>query len=222
MGAARQNVGEPAVALTAREHALAEKITSAVNRQRYLQGRILLRRLLSAYLMTPVEAVPLQVAGNGQSYLAPHLGESLRFSFSHAHDVAVCALSPCLDLGVALECRRSMSRSRDIAESFFTRDERQLACRGGVIDGQRFLKIWARKEALAKATGLGMWTTAAQISVVSPTLALRRVVFYRHDRWKLCDFQYGDHHFGAVAVEDQVIRLCHFRFGDLHSCRYAA
>ena len=88
----------------------------------------------------------------------------VRFSVSHTGDLWVCLISDGSDpVGVDIQMIRE-TRQEKVADRYFTADEKEyLQCHG--TDG--FFRIWTRKEAYAKYTGIGLTKELAEISTLN-------------------------------------------------------
>jgi 4'-phosphopantetheinyl transferase len=73
------------------------------------------------------------------------------FNLSRRDGVAAVALSMTHEVGVDIETLRAIDDARELAALHFTPRECE-----SVIDDVSFLRVWTRKEACMKATGLGL------------------------------------------------------------------
>jgi len=60
------------------------------------------------------------------------------------------------EIGVDIEARQRSSNFSTIADRRFSAREREFVYEKGVINPEKFLAIWTRKEAFGKATGQGI------------------------------------------------------------------
>ena len=117
-----------------------------------------LRQILGHYLRTGPKAIEYIIGQHGKPAVrSPH--GALHFNVSHSGAFAVVGVSLC-DIGVDIEHLRPVSHIIAIASTFFPRkvasalsqlpqDRRRLA----------FFKLWTRKEAYVKCSGLGLART---------------------------------------------------------------
>lgn len=119
------------------------------HRRRFIVTRGRLRQQLGARLGVRPEAVEFAYGANGKPCLK-HNG--WHFNVSHCDDVALFAFSRTSEVGVDVEAIRPIREADAIAAQFFSPSER-LACARHKPLG--FLRCWTRKEALAKAFGVG-------------------------------------------------------------------
>jgi 4'-phosphopantetheinyl transferase len=112
------------------------------DRRRYLASHAALHDALGA-------RGPWVQGAHGKPALAlppPH------FNLSRRDGAAAVALSMTHEVGVDVETRRAIDDARELAALHFTPRERE-----SIVDDVGFLRVWTRKEACMKATGLGMW-----------------------------------------------------------------
>ena len=166
-------------------------------RQAYVYAHAGLRLLLADELGTPAgETLAFATGAFGKPRLsAPH--EHLHFSLSRrpGHVALALATAP---VGVDVEVVRDGVDIAGIGRRFFSEAE-QAYIREGPADGQRFFALWARKEALLKAAGLGLDALPAADALKStPTLVDERGVARPYCLHQLASTA---HHALAIAVE---------------------
>ena len=88
-------------------------------------------------------------------------------SFAHSASLAVCAFCEDGAIGVDVEpLARHLPHAKAIAERYFSPGERQQLA--AAEDAEReFLRIWTRKEALAKALGTGLSADAGALDTTA-------------------------------------------------------
>ncbi len=119
----------------------AARLVRERDRRRHLASHAALRHLLG-------ERGPWVRGAYGKPALAvppPH------FNLSRRDGAAAVALSMTHEVGVDVETLRAIDDARELAALHFTPGERE-----GVADDAGFLRVWTRKEACMKATGLGL------------------------------------------------------------------
>lgn len=117
------------------------------------------RTLLGAYLGVAGKDVSILRGAKGKPVLdASRHGDSLHFSLSKSGQSLLMGVSGDNEIGVDLELRHRNPRdSRDLARRFFTEPEARWLC--GLDNAARdaaFMRTWACKEAVAKASGHGI------------------------------------------------------------------
>ncbi|MCP5371492.1 MAG: 4'-phosphopantetheinyl transferase superfamily protein [Hyphomicrobiales bacterium] len=170
----------------------------------FAAGRQALRALLGRYLGRPPGAVDLVTGPHGKPALAAG-SPALSFNLSHAEGVVLVALGRDGELGVDVERSPAPAGFLDVAGSYFsTAEARRLAALPAAAAGAAFLRLWTRKEAVAKACGLGMSLPPDRIRV-SMDAGTARVIDLPPDqgplaRWALHDLAPGPDLVAALAV----------------------
>jgi medium-chain acyl-[acyl-carrier-protein] hydrolase len=193
--------------LVPEELARAERFHFRIDRQRYVVGRGVLRRMLGEYLgMRPTE-VGLWYNSHGKPALT---GESdrggVKFNASHSGDLLFLAIAKGREVGVDVEHVRRLPDWRELAGRYFAPTE--LAELDTVPAPEReraFFQCWTRKEAYIKAQGLGMTLPLDQFAV-SLAGEPARLVSTDHDpaqlsRWTLRDVSPGGDYAAAVVAD---------------------
>ncbi len=133
----------------------ADRFRFECDRTRFVNRRAFLREVLSRYLAIPPARVRLWTDGRGRPQL--DAGSDLVFSTSHSDGLAVVAVTHARAVGVDIERLRPIDDALDLARGLF--HEREVQALQAVADEKRaaaFLKLWTRKESVAKATGHGL------------------------------------------------------------------
>jgi 4'-phosphopantetheinyl transferase len=82
---------------------------------------------------------------------------SITFNLSHSHTRGLIAISKEQEIGVDLECVRSEVKIAKLSERYFTRSEhRAIMELAQEQRAARFFRYWVAKEAVLKATGIGL------------------------------------------------------------------
>ena len=137
------------------ERARAERFFRQVDRQRFLRRRLELRRLLAAEIGCPAGDIRFDSGPHGK----PSVGwppTDLHFSTTSTEALALIAIAR-VPVGVDCEQVRADRVSAAAAEVFLTADE--FDAWSGLGWSSRILAFfvaWTRKEALVKASGLGL------------------------------------------------------------------
>jgi 4'-phosphopantetheinyl transferase len=123
--------------------------------------------------------------------LAPRTARRLRFSLSHADGIALCAVSSGMPVGADVESRRNVGPDPlGAAATVCSRREREaLAALPLSEQADRFLALWTRKEAIAKASGHGF------------LVPLQNIPLDDQSPWRVAMLRLTPDHLAAVAVE---------------------
>lgn len=192
------------------EHARAERFTRPEDSLRNLIGRAMLRRVAVHYGgMDPAQIIRSNTWGK------PDLvGCSVGCNISHAGNQVWVALSHFPQVGVDIELAGAAQEFKDIAAGFHP-DE--IAALRKTPDSKiAIMRCWSRKEAVSKATGMGVSLPLRAYAVECDTrasgwLRLAPPKSVRGD-WTTVDLPVGKEYVGALAVEGRcdkvnVVRL---------------
>jgi 4'-phosphopantetheinyl transferase len=152
----------------------AERFVLPEHRDRCLLRRAFMRGVLSLYTGEP--AADVQLTSDRRGKPRP-LGASLSLSVSHTDDVVLLAVAP-FDVGVDVERVANDIDVRALLGRVASEDEavaldRAAASRPSGDDEKRaFLRVWCRKEACLKVTGIGLLDDLTLLSVLSDTVDL--------------------------------------------------
>lgn len=140
------------------ERARAARFILARDRNRFVAARGMLREILGWLLRAGPERLVFAYGEHGKPQMAaPVAGRFLHFNLAHSDALAVCIVSAQAAVGVDVERIRSVREAEMIAAQFFSASEfaewRSLPA--AKQDGA-FFEFWTRKEALLKASGLGL------------------------------------------------------------------
>lgn len=154
-------------ALSADELERASRFHFAKDRRRFVVARGVLRSLLGRYLGVEPRQLRFSYSAYGKPALVPTSGETgLRFNVSHSHDLALYAVTYGREIGVDIEHIRANIACEEIAERFFSRQERALLrTLPAQLKHDAFFRCWTRKEAFIKAHGEGLSLPLDQFDV---------------------------------------------------------
>ena len=204
--------------LDAGERARAARFHFERDRRHYVAARGLLRRLLSTALDQAASALVFEYGAQGKPAISPAFARDRRlcFNLSHSAGWAMFALAWDCEVGVDLECGARLRRDADGLAGLAARvlSARELAIWQALPDTAReaaFLRAWTRKEAYAKATGLGLLDKLIHTDVVLDAAAPKSSLTLRSPRkgeiardWVLYDLPAPDGFAAAIAVEQKL------------------
>jgi 4'-phosphopantetheinyl transferase len=159
-----------------------------------------LRLILGRYLDAPPASLMFAADDNGRPFLAGERS-GLHFNLSHSGDVALIALAHAA-VGVDVERIKEMSDFMKIARKHFAASELESLQRVAAEEQPKaFHRIWTRKEAFVKATGLGLRFPLNAFSTGSATEPPSLMVEgHARPDWTLIDLKPGEGYVGALAV----------------------
>ncbi|MBJ3778755.1 4'-phosphopantetheinyl transferase family protein [Acuticoccus mangrovi] len=153
--------------LSADEHRRAALLRTARLRFRFVAARSLLRRILAAYLGEDPAALTFSAGPYGKPALVAGSGRPpLEFNLSHSGDRALLAVSNAGAVGVDIERIGETDLVEEVGPLVFTPKER-LHLEEWPANARQaaFYGLWCRKEAIAKALGLGLSLDVARLEV---------------------------------------------------------
>jgi 4'-phosphopantetheinyl transferase len=190
------------------ERQRADRFVFEGDRQHFIVGRGLLRKILGYYLSREPRDLRFRYSARGKPAL---VGEADRpilfFNLAHSHGLALYALSWNRALGVDVERIRSDMALETVGERFFSPRERAvLGALPSEARAEAFFACWTRKEAYIKARGEGLSLPLDQFDVSVAPGEPAALLATRDDpeeaaRWTLCDLEPGPGYAGALAVE---------------------
>lgn len=143
--------------LSVAERERAERFRFERHRERWLAGRIALRRILSRELAVDPAEIAYERGVHGKPAIAGKHAGTLEFNLSHSGGRALVATTRGVELGVDVEEIHPMEDMRDVAERHFALEERErLFAMPPEEQLYGFYRLWTRKEAYIKAIGTGL------------------------------------------------------------------
>ena len=181
----------------------AARYGSALLRSRFVARRGLLRLLLAGHLGERPESVAIREERGSKPALA---SGSWHFNVSSSSDVAMFALSTSHEIGIDVEGVDPQFPTEAVARDHFAPSERAALESAG--PGSRplvFFTFWTRKEACAKALGLGICDSFACYETQMPLGSLYTPMPVFHSgsldsRLTVFDVDAGDGFAAAVAI----------------------
>jgi len=186
--------------LSAEEETRARGLTAAAEAGRFRAAHHALRSLLGAVLGRDGRDLAFDVGPFGQPSVS---GEpALHFSLSHSESVALIGLGE-RPVGVDVEMIRPVPERDGLAETHLTAEELARWRSADPVDRDRaLLECWTRKEAVAKALGVGLSLPPQSIETIGPAGPRARL----GDTWwpvAIEELQLGRGAVAAVALVDR-------------------
>jgi 4'-phosphopantetheinyl transferase len=198
----------------------AARMTASDRRAAFVRGRQLLRFLLAELLRCRPEDVPLQVLPSGKPVLGPDDGGALpQISLTHTGPWVACAISRAGAVGIDLERSDRLVDHEAITRRYFAAEERAaLEALEPDARHEAFFRVWARKEALVKATGDGLSGTLDQVAVpvtAAAVVPLQRApsAWSAQGPWWLHDLLAPAGTQGAIALPQASVAIARCRWG---------
>lgn len=133
----------------------AERFKFSVDRDRFIKGRYLLRKISSDYLDVAPENIKFDYNAFGKPSL--HDFPELYFNLSHSRNIIIFVFTVLSEIGVDIEYIQNDLDHLDIGKTVFSKSElHQLREESDFLKPGKFYEYWTRKEAFIKATGFGL------------------------------------------------------------------
>jgi 4'-phosphopantetheinyl transferase len=175
------------------------------DRERFILGHGLLRSLLGSYLKRDGSLIRLARGPFGKPYLER---KKLRFNFSDTKDAVLIGFTTGQELGVDIE---TLARDVDhvaVSEHYFTRPEITAIQAAGDEAKSRFLDFWTRKEAVLKASGVGIMDDLRSLRVDGErnTAVIEHEAFMKMaaPEYHVRALRIGSGHFASIAAPGRV------------------
>src|SRR5262245_9653237 len=210
-----------AALLSQSEYQRAVKYHRSVDSDRFIVGRGILRKIISAYLgLSPGK---LQVSYNEYGKLAisdDQNDRDLNFNLSHSGELARYAVTRERVVGIDIEYIRKNFATLEIAEHFFSMDE-LAALKSLPVDLRTtgFFTCWSRKEAFIKAKGMGVSYPLGRFTVsLAPDEppALLKVDDDEREagQWKMYELRPGAGYVATMLVTEPQISLKYYHWSE--------
>jgi 4'-phosphopantetheinyl transferase len=168
-----------------------ERASRHADRARWIVARAALRIVLAGQLGMHPGDVEFTAGPHGKPEIP---GCPLRFNLSHSGDLALIALTREAEVGVDVE--RTSRRSRAIERTLTDAERAALDGEDRHVD---LLRVWCRKEAMAKAGGGGLGWAPETFDTTAP------------GDFALSDLALEQGYVGAVALEGAPAEIALYR-----------
>ena len=133
-------------------------------KQQFYVTRTYLRYIMAHFLDVQPATICFKKSAKGKLYIS---NSPLTFNVSHSHTMAAIAVSLLPMIGIDLEYYKPSYDYHRIVKRFFTHAEQKwLLSQPLKLQNHAFFNIWTGKEAVAKATGLGLSYTLSSLSII--------------------------------------------------------
>ena len=153
---------------------------------RSVLARLILQQLLVSQGFSPDILNHFQI----DEYGRPSIDDSIDFSFAHADDYVLCAVSKTTRLGVDIEKHRDICID-DYSISLSEKELEDLT--NSTSPMTDFFILWTKKEAISKANGKGL-------GILLPDMVIEKdFATCEHVRWNLKELNINPHYASHIA-----------------------
>jgi 4'-phosphopantetheinyl transferase len=208
LDALRPRLAELEALLDPVEQERAQRFRFDHDRTRFVLGHGWLRELLGQYLQRDAGLIRLARGPYGKPYLER---KALRFNFSDTKDAIAIAFATELEVGVDVETIARAVDHQAVSGHYFTDAETEAIAAAGEHAKRRFLEFWTRKEAVLKASGVGIMEDLRALRVDRP----RNAVLIAHEvfqqmaapEYHVRTYHIGEGHIVSLASPQEVAEV---------------
>lgn len=188
------------------ERVKSESFTTDEDRNRYVLGKIYVRKLIANYLKTEPHNLGFKYSERQKPILENY--PMVNFNVSHSGDYIIIGFANKWSVGVDIELMNPHVDLYDFIINCMSTTE-VSAILNSEIPRQMFYKYWTRKEALLKGVGIGLTDRLKDITC-SDGLNLVPIEFSGFaSPWKIWSFEMDDTYSVSIA-HDSAIRVMRF------------
>jgi 4'-phosphopantetheinyl transferase len=191
--------------LSSDEKSRAARYHQQKDKHRFVVGRGMLRQILSHYTGCPSRGLELRKGINGKPYI--HQSIPLEFNLSYSYNYILVGIAS-EAIGVDVEYINPMFDYDLLLDACFMNAEIQ-AITTSAQPREQFFKFWTRKEALLKATALGLGDYLTDFSCLDGTQSLPENLA-RAGSWLIESFTLDHAYWVSIAKKSH----CRHRFID--------
>jgi 4'-phosphopantetheinyl transferase len=207
--------------LSQEEYQRAQRFHRPTDRLRFIAGRGILRKIISAYLSLAPDIIQFVYNQYGKPFISTAQNHgALTFNLSHSNGMALYAVARRRRVGIDVEHMREDFATLEVAERFFSKDEFEAV--KAVASDKRtkaFFDCWSRKESYIKAIGMGVSYPLGGFAVslthdVAPALLKVGADTTEAARWNMYELDAADGYAAALIVENPPVALSQFQWNE--------
>jgi 4'-phosphopantetheinyl transferase len=153
----QENITEYEQIISTDELIRADKFRFQSDRNRFIKGRGILRKILGGYLRADPNKLRFSYNQFGKPYLCGKIESKLRFNLSHSENLALYAFGFNREVGIDIEQRKVNFIEEGVISICLTQKETEHFYSLTPIEQNLFFfDCWTKKEAYLKANGCGL------------------------------------------------------------------
>lgn len=169
------------------------------DRNRFIICRVLLKFVLARHTRQDIANIQIDTNSNKKPYLISD--KTIHFNLSHTEDLALIALYDSA-IGIDLEIKNSDYKFQDVLTHVYSNAEIKY-----ILNSENqintFYKFWTRKEAIVKATGIGINEHLLQIPAMDGHHKVESNIIGGVKNLNVLSFDVEDAHVASIAVEKE-------------------
>lgn len=161
--------------MSAAEKERSERFKFYKHRKAFIASHGFMHTVLAYYINTPANEITFSHSKNGKPSLIKEQNPgNIQFNLSHSNSIAMLAICKNNSVGIDVEYAQRKTDWIGISKRFFTENEqKKLFSLNESQQKEAFFKIWTRKEAHMKVTGLGLSLAPTQFEISVPPEAAK-------------------------------------------------
>lgn len=176
-----------------------------VDRERFIIAHGSLRSLLGEQLSEDPARIQLERGPYGKPFVP---GSELRFNLSDTKDAMLVGITKGQEIGVDIETMQRRVDHLAVSEHYFTPEEVEAIALSSDTK-RRFLEYWTRKEAVLKASGVGIMDDlkVLRVDAALNEMTISHEAFVRHAaaEYHVHTMHLGPEHIISLAAETRFV-----------------
>lgn len=148
--------------LNADEKIRSQKFVFENDRKQYITAHGALRQILGCYLSVNPAKIQFRKTNNHKPFIS-YPFTNIKFNITHSENKILIAIS-IAEIGVDIELIKPFFEFKEVINSYFSKKERSIIV-NSINPSEIFYKLWTRKEAVLKASGIGISDYLNEIEV---------------------------------------------------------
>lgn len=185
--------------LNTEENKRSERYYHTKDKERFIICRALLKYCICRHTGQDISTVILKKDTNKKPYLLNY--NSLYFNVTHAGDFALIAIA-CSPVGIDIERLDTNFDYNEIVKNVCNKQELDALERSENVK-HTFYKLWTRKEAIVKATGLGITDDFTDIPSLDGYHLMPENLLGQLSNIHVISFQFNTTYKGAIALSQK-------------------
>ncbi len=178
---------------------------------RCILGRGITKILLAFYTSQKPKEILIDYEENKKPFLRDSSGFNLSFNLSHSENYILIAVGKD-EIGVDIEKMKNLFEYQSLIDAIFTKEEKNFITKAPE-PVKAFYLLWTRKEALLKATGMGIVNDLNCIACLNGENKVDSAVIVSKKEWLIKSFQISNNYIASVAyLLDKPINFFEFSF----------